>query len=136
MEDLISEHTSGFLNTELTLEVSIGFVFIPIRTHTHTFLLIGHDLLQQSSLILAEVDEDSQLMQRHSVPIGILGLSLTEMRKKCNNHILDIISNTQYAAQATAGDISQLPKQILEIVYEYSAAKNNASFPLTSLFYY
>ncbi|MCJ1359532.1 MAG: hypothetical protein MMC33_009534 [Icmadophila ericetorum] len=129
MEDLILEHTSGFLETELTLEVSTGLVFIPMRIHTNTFLPNGHDLLQQSSLTPAEADEDSQLVQRHSVPIGILGLSLTEMRKKCNNHIFDMISNTQYAAQATAGDISQLPKQILEIVCEYSAAKHDASFP-------
>ena len=128
IEDLISEHTSGFLDTELILEVSTGLVFIPMRIRTNIFLPSGQDLLRQSSLTPAEADEDSQLMQRHSVPIGILGLSLTEMRKKCNNHIFDMISNTQYAAQATAGDISQLPRQILEIVCEYSAAKNDASF--------
>jgi len=125
IEDLISEHTTGFLDTVLVVEVSTGSVFKPMRVRTNAFLPKTGDLLRQSSLTPAEADQASQLVQRPSAPIGILGLSLAEMRKKCKNHIEDMISNTQYAAQATAGDMSQLPKQVLEIVCEYSAAKKD-----------
>jgi hypothetical protein len=64
-----------------------------------------------------------------SVPVGILGLSVTEMKKKCNKHVEDMISNTKYAEQATSGDVSGLPSQILEIVGKYVAAKKDVSIP-------
>jgi hypothetical protein len=129
IEDLISEHTTRFLDTVLTVEVSTGSVFKPMRVRTNAFLPKTGDLLRQFSLTPAEADQASQLVQRPSAPVGILGLSLTDLKKKCNNHIEDMISNTQYAAQATAGDMSQLPRQILEIVCEYSAAKKDVSLP-------
>jgi hypothetical protein len=136
IEDLMSEHTTGFLDTVLILEVSTGSVFKPMRVHTNAFLPNGGDLLRQSSLTPAEADQASQLVQRPSAPVGILGLSLTDMRKKCKNHIEDMISNHQYAEQTTAGDMSQLPRQILEIVCKYSAANKDVSFrsnPVVSL---
>jgi hypothetical protein len=48
MEDLISEHTSGFLDTELNLEVSTGLVFIRKRIRTNVFLPSGQDLIREA----------------------------------------------------------------------------------------
>jgi hypothetical protein len=136
IEDVISEYIDSFLDTELVLEVRTGSVFIPMRVHTNVFVPKGDHLVRQSSLAPAEANQASQLVQRYSVPVGIRVLSLADMRKTCNNHIEDMISNPQYAEQATAGHMSQLPRQILEIVCEYSAAKKDASFRPTPLFHY
>jgi len=127
IEDLISEHTDYFLDTALVVEISTGSVFKSMRVNTNLFKPKTSELLQQSSLTPAQPDQASQLVQQYSAPVGILGLSLSEMKKQCNSHIEEMIKNPQYAAQATAGDMSQLPKQILEIVCEYSAARKDVS---------
>jgi hypothetical protein len=129
IEDLISEHTNGFLDTVILVEVSTGSVFKPMKLRTNLFEAKTGELLQQASLTSAEPDQALQLVQRLSAPVGILGLSLSDMKKKCEKHIEEMIKNPQYAEQATAGDMSQLPKQILEIVCEYSAAKKDVRHP-------
>ena len=128
VEDLVSKNTEGFLDTVLKVEVSTGEVFTPLKLRTNRFVPKTEELLQQSSLTPAEPNQSSQLVRRFSAPIGILGLSLGDMRRKCSKHVDEMIANPQYAAQVTAIDQTQLPKEILEIVYEF-ATKKNVSFP-------
>jgi hypothetical protein len=132
IEDLISMNTTGFLDAVIVVEVSTGSVFKPMRLHTNTFEAIGNELLEQSILTPPEADQAAQLVRMPSAPVGILGLSVSEMKKKCNKHVEDMISNTKYAEQATSGDVSGLPSQILEIVGEYVAAKKDVSNPFQS----
>jgi hypothetical protein len=133
IEDLITEHTTGFLDTVIVVEVSTGVVFRPMRLQTNTFAAIGTELLEQSSLTPPKADQAAQLVRMASVPVGILGLSVSEMKKKCDKHIEDMISNAEYAEQATSGDVSGLPNQILEIVCKYVAAKKDVSVPCQTL---
>jgi hypothetical protein len=132
IEDLISEHTTAFLDNVIVVEVSTGVVFRPMKLQTNTFTPSTSELLQQSSLTPPEADQASQLVQMASVPVGIMCLSPSDMKRKCKSHVEEMISNPQYAEQATSGDMSQLPKQILEIVCEFAAAKKDVSIPRQS----
>lgn len=98
-----------------------------MKLETNAFKPRTNELLHHSSLTPAEADQAAHLVQRPSVPVGILGLSLSEIKKKCKNHIEEMISNEQYVGQATSGDVSQLPKEILEIVCKYSDSKREVS---------
>lgn len=127
IEDLVSDHTAGFLDTIITVEVSAGEVFRPMRLNTNTFTPSTTELLQQNYLLPVESHQTSQQVQMRSVPIGIMCLSPSEIKRKCKNYIEEMISNPQYADQATAGDMSQLPKQILKIVCAYATAQKDVS---------
>ena len=123
IEDLISEHTSGFNNTVLVVEVSTGELFKPMTLTANIFKPKTRELLRHASLV-SQPGQDSQLVERYSAPVGILGLSQSEMKKLCTEHINEMIANPGYAAQATAGDDTQLPYEILEIVRKYCAKKD------------
>jgi len=125
IEDLVSDNTAGYLDTIITVEVSAGEVFRPMRLNTNTFAPSTAELLQQNYLLPAERPLTSQLVRVRSVPIGIMCLSPSDIKRKCKNYIEEMISNPQYADQATAGDMSQLPKQILRIVCAYAAAQKD-----------
>jgi hypothetical protein len=129
IEDLITGNTNQFLDNTIIVEVSTGVVFKPMKIQANAFEASTNELLQHSSLTPPQADQAAHLVQLPSAPVGILGLSLSEMKRKCKNHIEDMISNDQYVEQATSGDMSQLPKQILEIVSKYSAAKKDVSSP-------
>lgn len=68
-------------------------------------------------------------MERYSAPVGILALSQSEMKKLCTEHIDEMVANPSYAAQATAGDCTEIPYEILEIVRKYCAKKDVVSRP-------
>lgn len=125
IEDLVSDHTAGFLDTIITVEVSAGEVFRPMRLNTNTFTPSTAELLQQNYLLPVESHQTSQQVQMRSVPIGIMCLSPPDIKRKCKNYIEEMISNPQYTDQATAGDMSQLPKQILKIVCAYATAQRD-----------
>lgn len=125
IEDLVSDHTAGFLDTIITVEVSAGEVFRPMRLNTNTFTPSTAELLQQNYLLPVESHQTLQQVQMRSVPIGIMCLSPSDIKRKCKNYIEEMISNPQYADQATAGDMSQLPKQILKIVCAYATAQKD-----------
>jgi hypothetical protein len=95
IKDLISEHTSGFLDTTLIVEISTGSTFKPMRLITNTFVPSTNTLLSQPILASVYADQAAPLVQMPSVPVGILDLSLSEMRRKCKSHIEDMISNPQ-----------------------------------------
>ena len=93
IEDLISEHTTGFLDRTLTVEVTVGDIFKPMRLSTNYFVPTDKDFLQQLSLPSAAGHRSSQFVRLPSAPIGILELSISEMKIKCNDYIENMISS-------------------------------------------
>jgi hypothetical protein len=61
--------------------------------------------------------------------MGILGLSPSDLKKKCNRHVEEMISSPQYPKKTTADDLSGLLKQILETVCKYISANKDVSVP-------
>lgn len=58
----------------------------------------------------------------YSIPVGIVGLDMDDMRKKCDKHIEEMINNKRYADQVTAGDPNPIPRRILEIALRFRSA--------------
>jgi len=128
IEDLISEHTDGFEDASTVVEISTGEAFKKsMRLRTNFFIPKDTALLRQDSIAPASAAQDSQLVQMDSVPVGILGFSLSEMKKTCRKYIEDMISDEAYAEQCTAGNVSQIPRQILNIVTQYCMGRDDVS---------
>ena len=123
IEKFISDNLDGFSNIQLDVEVSTGAVFKPLKLHVNIFQSKTWELLRQMRLADETGDQNAQLMQRYSPPVGLLGLSVSDLRKKCERHIGEMVKNPEYAGQTTAGDPTRLPEMILEIVRDYCDAK-------------
>jgi hypothetical protein len=123
IEKFISENLDGFSNIQLDVGVSTGAVFKPLKLHVNVFQAKTWELLRQMRLADETGDQHAQLLKRYSPPVGLLGLSVPELRKKCEKHVGEMVKNPAYAAQTTAGDFTRLPEMILEIVRDYCDAK-------------
>jgi hypothetical protein len=97
IEYLISEYTTGFLDTVLVVQVSTGSVFSPLKLHTNTFHPRTSKLLHQSILTPPKADKAPQLVLMASVPVGILGLCVSDMRRKCKIHVEQMVANPRWA---------------------------------------
>ncbi|KAH7409147.1 hypothetical protein BKA64DRAFT_704932 [Cadophora sp. MPI-SDFR-AT-0126] len=122
IEDLISRYTNGFRNTTVDVEVSTGAAFNehPLRLHTNEFRPKTDELLLQSRLTTGIDNQNSELVERDSVPIGILGLSEPELKKLCRRHIEDMIASPQYAGQVSAVNSSPIAFQLLQAMQTYA----------------
>ncbi|PVH78181.1 hypothetical protein DL98DRAFT_516856 [Cadophora sp. DSE1049] len=122
IEDLISKYTNGFRNTTIDVEVSTGAAFNrhPLRLHTNEFRPKTDELLLQSRLTTGIDNQNSELVERDSVPIGILGLSEPEVKKLCRRHIEDMIASPQYAGQVSAVNSSPIAFQLLQAMQKYA----------------
>jgi hypothetical protein len=123
IEKFISENLDGFSNIQLEVEVSTGAVFKPMKLHANIFQSKTWELLRQMRLADETGDQNARLVKRYSPPVGLLGLSVPELRKKCEKHVSEMVKNPAYAAQTTASDSTMLPEMILEIVRDYCDAK-------------
>jgi hypothetical protein len=123
IEKFISENLDGFSNIQLVVDVSTGVVFKPLKLHANVFQAKTWELLRQMRLADETGDQNAQLLKRYSPPVGLLGLSVPDLRKKCEKHVGDMVKNPAYAGQTTAGDATRLPEMILEIVRDYCDAK-------------
>lgn len=122
VENLVSENTRGYTNIALDVEVSTGSVFKTMKLNAHVFRPQNWLLLRQSRFTSGEVEEH-KLVRRYSPPIGLMALDVTHVKKKCERHVEEMVQNQAYANQTTAGDITQLPHEILEIVQRYCSMK-------------
>lgn len=95
IEKLISAHTMGFLDTSFIVKISTGSVFRPMKLQTNVFKPKTGDLIQEASLTPATEEPASQFVSHCSAPLGILGISLSDMKLKCNMHIDEMISNPE-----------------------------------------
>jgi hypothetical protein len=131
IEDLISEHTNGFRNTTIDVEVSTGAAFNknPLKLRTNVFRPKTDELLFQSHLTTGGDNQNSELVEKDSVPIGILGLYEPEVKKLLRRHIDDMIASSQYAGQVSAVNSSPIAFQLLQAMQNY--AKKVSSSPNT-----
>jgi len=124
VEDLITEHTSGFSDAVLEIEVTTGSSFKPMRMTANVFRPTTVELLGHHHLTTEAEEQESQLILRYSAPVGLLALSSSELKRICKEHIETMITNAEYPEQATAGDKTKIPCRILEVVRQYCASKD------------
>jgi hypothetical protein len=124
IEDLVNEHTSGFSDTVLEIDVATGACFKPMRLSANVFKPKTWELLSQHRLATEQEEQNSQLVLQISAPVGLLGLSTSEMKDKCKEHVAEMIANPEYVEQVTAGCNSPIPYDILAAAVQFSRSKD------------
>ena len=107
-----------------------------MRLYTH-FFKPRHgwesELLRQHHLTVETEENKSAFLCRYSAPVGLLGLSISDLKKTLREHIEQMVSNRQYPAQTTAGDTTKMTLWILEIVRQYCSTTDVRPLPLQYL---
>lgn len=124
IEELVNEHTSGFSDAVLEIDVATGACFKPMRLSANVFKPKTWELLSQHRLATEQDDANSQLILQISAPVGLLGLSTLEMKDKCRDHVADMIESPEYVDQVTAGCTSQIPHAILAAAVQFAQSKD------------
>jgi hypothetical protein len=130
IEDFVTENVDDWRNTkDIVVKISAGAVFQPMELRVNPFApktseIIGHWQLSPP--------QQSQLVQLHAARVGIIGFSTSDMKKLIERHLMAMVKNPFFAAQITAGDTMQIPRQILEIVQNYCSPRKVSSPRLRS----
>ncbi|RDW64864.1 hypothetical protein BP6252_10515 [Coleophoma cylindrospora] len=123
IEDLISEHTSGFYDDGIDVDVTTGASFKPMRLSTNFFRAESKELLLQHYLG-TNLENKDLLVQQCSAPVGLLGVDVGELKKKCRQYIDDMIGNPLYAEQSCADNPTEIPRRVLEVIQRYVSVKD------------
>ncbi|KAG0645366.1 hypothetical protein D0Z07_8857 [Hyphodiscus hymeniophilus] len=129
IKTLIDEHSEGFVGDSIEVEVSTGSVFIPMKLEIHFFKpkhWWDSELLRQHHLTVETKEQKSELRFQYSAPVGLMALSISDLKKTLRDHVEQMVSNPQYPAQTTAGDASNVPLLILEEVRQYCATTQSS----------
>jgi len=122
IEALVLKHTNGFRSVTIVVELSAGAAFKPMKVCANIFRRKTNALLRQSRLIAGTgSNQNSELEEQDSLPIGILGLSPSSLKKTCSKHIEEMVASPGYARQVSAGDQSPLAFQLLSAIQKYAA---------------
>ena len=121
IEALVSKYTNGFRSLTIVVEFSAGAVFKPMKVRANIYRQKSNALLRHSRLITGSgSNQNSELDQQDSLPIGILGLSPSSLKKTCSKHIDQMVATPAYAGQVSAGDRSPLALQLLVAMQKYA----------------
>ncbi|TVY55292.1 hypothetical protein LCER1_G004398 [Lachnellula cervina] len=124
IEILVNEHTSGFSDTVLEIDIATGECFKPMRLSANVFKPKTWELLSQHRLAIEQEEQNSPLVLQISAPVGLLGLSTSDLKDKCKEHVAEMIANPEYVEQVTAGCNSQIPYSILAAATQFSKYKD------------
>jgi hypothetical protein len=128
VENLIDEHSRGFVGEAFDVQVKTGPVFTPMTLSTHIFKPKDEGLLGIYRLRTNDEEEMGHLTRQYSAPIGIMCLTVSDMKARCREHIEEMILNPYYSVQTTTGDQTEIPYLILEAVGKYYSATDNVCF--------
>jgi len=117
VEKVVRVHADGFSTTNITVEVSTGAAFKPMKLNTNIFIPKTLDI---STSLVADVATDFyQFRRNRGVLIGVLGLSTSDMGKLCAEHIESMIANPLYSQQTAAGVAIPVVYKILDACQRY-----------------
>ncbi|KAH8650830.1 hypothetical protein BGZ60DRAFT_189841 [Tricladium varicosporioides] len=113
IEDLLNEHTSGFTDTTLQVEVAAGACFKPLVVVANVFRPQTWELLGQHRLAIDQENQASRLVLQNSAPVGLLGVPTAELKEKCRDHIEQMIKNKAYPGHISPVGATQIPYNVL-----------------------
>lgn len=122
IEDLLNEHTSGFTDTTLLVEVAAGACFKPLVVVANVFRPQTWELLGQHRLAIDQENQASRLVLQNSAPVGLLNISTAELKEKCRDHIEQMIKNKAYPGHISPVGATQIPYNVLWAAQRYIAA--------------
>jgi hypothetical protein len=77
------------------------------------------ELLKQHHLTVETEEQKSMFLVRYSAPVGLMALSMGDLRKTLREHVEHMVENPRYPVQTTMGDATNVPLLILEEVRQY-----------------
>jgi hypothetical protein len=125
IEDTITNNTSGFLDTTFCIEVTLDGVF-SMSYLVNTFKPLTPTLLQSYRR-----GQDGSLQDIWSAPIGIMGLSLSDVKRKIQRYLYKVLEGSATKASLSAEPGEEFPAKVLNILLRFG---QNASDDLVCLF--
>jgi hypothetical protein len=116
VKNFINELSSGFSDTTLEIQIATGGSFQP--------MILDANLFRPKTWITTIDWQKSPPTQQYCAPIGLSGTAASQLGIICRKHIEAMVENPAYAAQVTAGDSTQIPREILCVAQRYSTAKD------------
>lgn len=103
----------------MKIGVTSGGCFEPMELSVHVFQPKDNELLSLYRMTIEAEGQSSQLVCQRSAPVGLMIFSLSDMKATCKDHIEKMLRNPAYALQTTAGDPTEIPHLILDIILKY-----------------
>lgn len=131
IEKLVNEHTKGFRSTTIAVEVSTGAAFSFLKLVVNVFRpkTDDHELLRQARLTVGNDNKQNSEFGVHgSLPIGLVGVSQSDMKKACSKYIDKMVAAPGFAEQVTAGDRSPFALQLLKVMQKYATTVSPTPF--------
>jgi hypothetical protein len=119
IENLISEHTSRWNDCLYEVDIQTGPCFKPMRLVVNSFAPKTYYLQYHNRLPTILESSGPWPINQTSANIGLMGMSTTDLKEICREHVEEMVDNPDYALQVTAGDSSQIPYTILVAAQEY-----------------
>jgi hypothetical protein len=81
-------------------------------------------LLTDHRLISEIEGQQFQVVAHDSLPVGICGLSVVELKRTCNAYLLNMVQTPTFIDEVCGEDHTQIPRRILESVIRYCTSAN------------
>ena len=113
VERFVTEHAEKFNDQSLEVAVTWG-AGAPMKLAVNSFIPSTNEILQQSYQ-----DQDGDLLRVESLPVGLLSIAPSELKRVCMAHLESVLENPSYTVQTTAGHTFGISWRILESVFQY-----------------
>jgi len=81
-------------------------------------LLVDHRLVPEIG------GQKFQVVSRGSLPVGICGLSVVELKKTCKTYLSNMVQTPTFIEEVCGDDKTHIPRKILRSVTRYCASAN------------
>jgi hypothetical protein len=120
VKDLIAQNVDYFARDGIVVKVHSGKSLPPMELTAHFFNSKTDSLLNHHYATKSDQERMTRVILRPCVPIGIMGVDLDELKKKCRSNIASMICHPGYTRQVTAGSKSGIYRRALEIIHRYA----------------
>lgn len=121
VENLVAQNVDKFVDDDIAVRLNCGRCFAPLELRVNFFKpKTDSTLLYHHHLTYLGKERMGKITSRCSAPVGILGADIRHLKKKCKLYIASMVSNPDYARQATAGGKLGIYRRALEVICRYS----------------
>lgn len=120
VKSLITRNVDSFVGAGTTVTVHCGRSFAPMELTAHFFKPKTNTLLFHHYATNSSNERMTRIILRRCAPVGLLGVDIQDLQKKCRSNIASIVSHPDYVRQVTAGGKSGIYRRALQIIHRYS----------------
>jgi hypothetical protein len=120
--NFLAENVHHF-NEQVDVEITVGPAFGSLKLSAFIFEPRGTEILTDHRLVSEVEGKPFQVVSHDCLPVGICGLSTTELKRTCKNYLTDMVEADAFIEEVCGKDGTQIPRKILQSVIRYSASK-------------